>query len=88
MKQHWLGDNYMVGGHDGNNITKTNIPDIRASYRYETLVDELHILSLAAKDALNTNSGTKSKRWCHNAFEIVDHVITSEARDFSIYEVF
>ncbi|XP_057301542.1 AMP deaminase 2-like isoform X2 [Hydractinia symbiolongicarpus] len=62
VKQHWLGDNYMVGGHDGNDITKTNVPDIRASYRYETLVDELHILSLAAKDALNTNSGTKSKR--------------------------
>jgi len=53
LKQHWLGPYYMVGGHEGNDISKTNIPDIRASYRHETLVDELHILSIAAKDALH-----------------------------------
>lgn len=25
----------------GNDITRTNVPDIRVAYRYETLVDEL-----------------------------------------------
>ena len=39
----------MVGGHKGNEINKTNVPDIRASYRQETLVDELQILAMAAK---------------------------------------
>ena len=56
VKQHWLGDNYLQGGHEGNDIAKTNVPDIRASYRHETLVDELHILSTAAKDALASGS--------------------------------
>lgn len=54
LKQHWLGPSYLVGGHKGNDIKKTNVPDIRASYRHETLVDELHILSIAAKDALHS----------------------------------
>ena len=56
VKQHWLGDNYLQGGHEGNDISKTNVPDIRASFRHETLVDELHILSTAAKDALASGS--------------------------------
>ena len=51
LKQHWLGPNYMQGGHEGNEITKTNVPDIRASYRHETLLDELQILATAAKNS-------------------------------------
>jgi len=59
IKQHWLGENYIKGGYVGNDISKTNVPDIRASYRHETLVDELHILSLAAKDLKNQYLGKR-----------------------------
>lgn len=41
MKVHWLGPNYREEGVLGNDISRTNLPDIRVSYRYETLVDEL-----------------------------------------------
>ncbi|XP_045537690.1 AMP deaminase 2 [Papilio machaon] len=41
MKQYWLGPNYMKEGVAGNDITRTNVPDIRISFRYETLLDEL-----------------------------------------------
>lgn len=41
MKHHWLGPNYTREGVAGNDITRTNVPDIRVSYRYETMVDEL-----------------------------------------------
>ncbi|XP_055389490.1 AMP deaminase 2 isoform X2 [Condylostylus longicornis] len=41
MKQHWLGPNYTKEGVAGNDITRTNVPDIRVAYRYETLLDEL-----------------------------------------------
>ncbi|XP_031627913.1 AMP deaminase 2 isoform X3 [Contarinia nasturtii] len=41
MKHHWLGPNYTREGVAGNDITRTNVPDIRVSYRYETLIDEL-----------------------------------------------
>lgn len=40
-KQHWLGPNYTKEGVAGNDITRTNVPDIRVAFRYETLIDEL-----------------------------------------------
>jgi len=41
MKQHWLGPNYTREGVAGNDISRTNVPDIRVAFRYETLLDEL-----------------------------------------------
>lgn len=41
MKHHWLGPNYTQEGVAGNDITRTNVPDIRVAYRHETLLDEL-----------------------------------------------
>ncbi|KAL1130523.1 hypothetical protein AAG570_011769 [Ranatra chinensis] len=41
MKQHWLGPNYTKEGIAGNDIVRTNVPDIRVAYRTETLIDEL-----------------------------------------------
>ncbi|XP_067641734.1 AMP deaminase 2 isoform X2 [Eurosta solidaginis] len=41
VKQHWLGPNYTREGVAGNDITRTNVPDIRVAYRSETLLDEL-----------------------------------------------
>lgn len=41
MKQYWLGPNYLKEGVAGNDITRTNVPDIRISFRYEALLDEL-----------------------------------------------
>lgn len=41
MKHHWLGPNYTREGVAGNDISRTNVPDIRVGFRYETLVDEL-----------------------------------------------
>jgi len=40
-KQHWLGTNYTMEGVAGNEVSRTNVPNIRVAYRYETLVDEL-----------------------------------------------
>ncbi|KAI9562378.1 AMP deamise 2 [Daphnia sinensis] len=42
VKQHWLGPNYTREGVAGNDIFRTNVPDIRVAYRYETLVAELN----------------------------------------------
>ena len=41
VKQHWLGDNYLKEGVAGNDIDRTNVPDIRIAFRYETLLEEL-----------------------------------------------
>ncbi|TRY71988.1 hypothetical protein TCAL_03957 [Tigriopus californicus] len=50
MKQHWLGPNYMREGVAGNDMTRTNVPDIRVAYRYETLVDELTNIFRSVED--------------------------------------
>ncbi|KAL3087548.1 hypothetical protein niasHT_024941 [Heterodera trifolii] len=41
LKLHWLGPNYKEEGVLGNDPSCTNVPDIRISYRHETLVNEL-----------------------------------------------
>ncbi|CAI4225945.1 unnamed protein product [Auanema sp. JU1783] len=41
VKVHWLGPNYKEEGVMGNDINRTNVPDIRVSFRHEALVDEL-----------------------------------------------
>eukprot|EP00795_Rhopilema_esculentum_P016443 gene16443-7856_t len=51
VKQHWLGEHLQEQGHFGNDIAKTNVPDIRVSFRHETLLEELRILESGAKDA-------------------------------------
>ena len=33
VKNYWLGPNYRREGVAGNDITRTNVPDIRVSYR-------------------------------------------------------
>jgi AMP deaminase len=49
VKQHWLGTNYKKEGIQGNDVKRTNIPDIRVAFRYETWVNELRLLV----DAIN-----------------------------------
>ena len=55
MKQHWLGPNYTREGAAGNDIFRTNVPDIRVAYRYETLVAELN--SIFKTVLLNDHKG-------------------------------
>ena len=49
VKRHWLGENYNRPGAEGNDVTKTNTPDIRVAFRHETLSEELATLCKAAK---------------------------------------
>ncbi|KII90921.1 hypothetical protein PLICRDRAFT_697351 [Plicaturopsis crispa FD-325 SS-3] len=44
VKQHWLGREWYLPGAAGNDIHKTNVPDIRLKYRHQTLTDELAMI--------------------------------------------
>lgn len=44
IKRHWLGSRFYLPGSAGNDISKTNVPDIRLQYRNETLKQELTFL--------------------------------------------
>ncbi|KAL3319823.1 AMP deaminase 1 [Cichlidogyrus casuarinus] len=47
VKSHWLGPHYKDEGVLGNDITRSNVPNIRIAYRYETLTQELRLLITA-----------------------------------------
>jgi len=44
VKRHWLGKEWYLPGAPGNDINKTNVPDIRLAYRHQTLVEELDMI--------------------------------------------
>ncbi|RDB14545.1 AMP deaminase [Hypsizygus marmoreus] len=45
VKRHWLGSQWYLPGSAGNDINKTNVPDIRLAFRHQTLVGELDMIS-------------------------------------------
>ncbi|XP_062921357.1 AMP deaminase 2-like isoform X2 [Mobula hypostoma] len=47
IKGYWLGPNYQKESIEGNDIRRTNVPDIRVGYRYETLCEELNLITQA-----------------------------------------
>lgn len=40
IKQHWIGPNFLIPGFRGNTMVKTNVPDRREEFRYQTLLEE------------------------------------------------
>jgi hypothetical protein len=44
MKKKFLGEQYYIPGPGGNEIHKTNVPDLRVSYRYQTLLEERNLV--------------------------------------------
>jgi AMP deaminase len=40
FKLHFLGEHYWLSGPAGNSIARSNVPNLRMSYRHETLIDE------------------------------------------------
>uniref|UniRef100_A0A8C1TZE0 AMP deaminase 2 n=1 Tax=Cyprinus carpio TaxID=7962 RepID=A0A8C1TZE0_CYPCA len=46
---YWLGPHYFKEGQEGNDIRRTNVPDIRVAYRFETLCEELNLITQAVR---------------------------------------
>uniref|UniRef100_UPI00398F7952 AMP deaminase 2-like isoform X2 n=1 Tax=Pristiophorus japonicus TaxID=55135 RepID=UPI00398F7952 len=47
VKGYWLGPNFQKESIESNDIRRTNVPDIRVGYRYETLCEELNLITQA-----------------------------------------
>ena len=47
VKSYWLGPDYYKEGQEGNDIRRTNVPDIRVAYRHETMCEELNLITQA-----------------------------------------
>ncbi|ORX35953.1 hypothetical protein BD324DRAFT_512747 [Kockovaella imperatae] len=44
VKKHWIGQKWYLPGSAGNDIHKTNVPNIRLAYRHATLLEELSLI--------------------------------------------
>ncbi|KAJ5348179.1 AMP deaminase Amd1 [Penicillium brevicompactum] len=44
LKARWLGSGCSLPGVSGNNVAKSNVPDIREAFRHETLLGELSLI--------------------------------------------
>ncbi|KAJ3036060.1 AMP deaminase [Rhizophlyctis rosea] len=44
IKKRWLGENCNVHGPAGNHIEKSNVPNLRLTYRYQTLMEERYMV--------------------------------------------
>ena len=62
VKQHWLGPNYTRDGVKGNDMTRTNVPDIRVSYRFETISEELWNIFKSVEKLNDQGSGQSAGR--------------------------
>ncbi|QLL30784.1 hypothetical protein HG536_0A05990 [Torulaspora globosa] len=49
IKAHWIGKNFEKDGVQGNDVGKTNVPNIRVNYRWDTLSTELELVEHFAK---------------------------------------
>lgn len=49
IKAHWVGKNFELNGVQGNDVGKTNVPNIRENYRWDTLSTELELVDHFAK---------------------------------------
>lgn len=48
IKRHWLGHDWYLPGAEGNIVDKTNVPNVRVAFRYNTLMEERTMVSSAA----------------------------------------
>ncbi len=55
VKKHWLGTNFQKEGVQGNDVKRTNVPDIRVGYRYDTWVYELNLIVEGVKKSVKKN---------------------------------
>src|SRR5690349_23056163 len=71
VKKHWIGKKWYLPGVQGNDMEKTNVPNIRVAFRHETLREELDMLQrysqLAHPPMFTTANLDLSKRMASSA---------------------
>lgn len=63
-KMHWVSDEHdeaNTQAHWGNDIYKTNVPDVRVSFRKETLASELQLMQRGALGSLERRHSRKGR---------------------------
>ncbi|KAG9103631.1 AMP deaminase [Ceratobasidium sp. 370] len=77
IKRHWIGQKWYLPGAAGNDINKTNVPDKRLAFRYDTLMEELALI-YGSKDAATAPKSGLAKILDTNADAVAAHAMASE----------
>ena len=79
VKKRWLGDQYLVAGPAGNDIHKTNVPNVRMTYRYQTLMEERLMVLSELRELSKTNTEQSGVRWSEtdNGSSVVGETMSS-----------
>ena len=64
IKSHWLGPTYKEEGVAGNDITRSNVPDIRIAFRHETFTEEINCIIGAVLATWMLSLSSKAKVYC------------------------
>jgi AMP deaminase len=59
IKKRWIGENCHISGPAGNDISKSNLPNIRAAFRHQTLMEERLMVLNALRD-MQTDTSVES----------------------------
>lgn len=62
IKMHWVCANYWKPGPDGNDIHKTNVPNLRMRFRYDCHTDELNLV-MSGADAHEVRRHNKAREY-------------------------
>ncbi|KAL8766725.1 MAG: hypothetical protein Q9209_006594 [Squamulea sp. 1 TL-2023] len=60
LKQRWLGPNYHLPGVQGNNVAKTNVPNLREQFRHTTLQHERDMIGRYAAAYIASKASSAS----------------------------
>ncbi|KAL8791049.1 MAG: hypothetical protein Q9213_000256 [Squamulea squamosa] len=60
LKQRWLGPNYHLPGVQGNNVAKTNVPNLREHFRHTTLQHERDMIARYAAAYIASKASSSS----------------------------
>jgi len=58
LKRRWLGEDCHLPGVAGNNVAKSNVPNIREAFRHETLIGEICLIERYTSLPPNPNSAS------------------------------
>lgn len=83
VKRHWLGSNWFLLGVAGNEIHKSNVPDLRIEYRYQTLQEERlmvrFLLKFLSQSSTQPNRFSSSLQVSQSAIPPAPSVVPSKA---------
>ena len=67
-KKHWLASTYWKPGPHGNDIQKTNVPNLRMRFRYEACTPTFRVSCLYTREGSDSGNPQSTISYCRQSF--------------------